>query len=366
MKLQTVLGPAKVDFPVLTALRGVAAWVIVLYHFRLEIGLDHWRPLQVVIEWGYLAVDLFFIMSGFVIGLTAFAALRVPTSRAVLRFWGFRLARIYPLHLTMLLVMLINPLAIHFLSSAHEIGDRYDPIYFVLSLLLVQNWGFTDFVAWNIPAWSISTEWAAYLSFPIVTWLVCRTVTTAARAVAGVALVLILLAMLSLAFGGLGTHLWSFGLIRCLLEFTVGLLLYQAWLQRSEWNWSGDAVLCAGVVLLVTGASAQIPDGLFAPLGLLLLVLAGVRQGRLTSRLLLHPVFLFLGEISYSTYLVHYFLRDWVKFLLLRPAVPIVIAFSAYVVAVGLASVVMHRWIELPGRALGRRWVMARVEPRRS
>src|SRR5207253_1604119 len=89
------------------------------------------------------------------------------------RFFVARFARIYPLHAFMMAVLLLNPLAQLF-SRAGLDDARYDPSYFFLSLLMIQNWGFTGHLAWNIPAWSISTEWFAYFLFPPFAYLVVK------------------------------------------------------------------------------------------------------------------------------------------------------------------------------------------------
>ncbi len=155
----------------LTSLRGIAAWWVVVFHFRDHIwpAGSYWSHLA---SYGYLAVDLFFIMSGFVIQLRygeMFERLSFP------KFGDFiitRLARIYPLHLFMCIVYLLNPLAIHFFSHSGEITARYDPTQYVLGLFLVQAWGFLPGYGWNVPSWSISVEFAAYLLFPLLCLLV--------------------------------------------------------------------------------------------------------------------------------------------------------------------------------------------------
>ena len=64
-----------------------------------------------------------------------------------------------------------------------------------------------------------------------------------------------------------------------------------------------------------------------------------------------------VGLWSYSTYLVHYFVRDWIKFLLVRDGIPRVILILCYVGAIAVASGLLYRFIELPGRRSGRRLV---------
>lgn len=151
----------------LTAVRGIAAWFVVLYHIRASTP---WLPdgVMALAHKGYLAVDFFFLLSGFVIWLSAredFAARGLAATGAFLRR---RMARIYPLYAVML------ALTILFAALVHTTGrdmDNYPWAELPLHILMLQNWGFTDALSWNHPAWSISTELAAYLLFPLIALL---------------------------------------------------------------------------------------------------------------------------------------------------------------------------------------------------
>ena len=85
----------------LTSARGIAAWLVVLYHIRASIaGLPH--GVEAVFAKGYLAVDFFFLLSGFVIWLTWHDRLRGQGAAGIARFLQKRVARIWPLHGVML------------------------------------------------------------------------------------------------------------------------------------------------------------------------------------------------------------------------------------------------------------------------
>ncbi|MFC7542487.1 acyltransferase family protein [Siccirubricoccus deserti] len=122
----------------LTSIRGLAAWWVVLYHVRELLPPTMPPMLHAALAHGYLAVDLFFMLSGFVISLdysTQFARLDAGQVR---RFLLLRLGRIYPLHLVMLIAFVANPIAIGLFSAAGRVGERYAADYFLLSLLLMQ------------------------------------------------------------------------------------------------------------------------------------------------------------------------------------------------------------------------------------
>ena len=157
----------------LTGLRGVAACWVVLFHYitafhhaELDQNLSTkssagFRLVELFFVHGYLAVDLFFILSGFVMALTYGGAFEAGiSSRAYLDFLGKRLGRVYPLYIAL-------TAAVAVLSYA-GIGtvNPPSPVDLASNVLLIQAWGIADSI--DVPAWSISTEFAAYLLFPLL------------------------------------------------------------------------------------------------------------------------------------------------------------------------------------------------------
>jgi len=181
-------------FVLLDGLRGVAAFAVILDHVP-----GGW--LGDLVPGRYLSVDFFFVLSGFVIALNYRGRFAAPDLPGTVQFYLLRLARVYPLHLVMLGLFLVNPLVILLFSGQGTPGSRYDPAYFVMSLFLVQNWGFTKELAWNIPAWSISAELFAYLVFPLMILAAARL----ARGVRGsLVLIGLLLGLLAAVLGAQG------------------------------------------------------------------------------------------------------------------------------------------------------------------
>ena len=79
------------QIPALTAIRGIAAWWVVLYHFSEQLRFVVPSPALIAIGRGYLAVDLFFVLSGFVIALNNAAMFEAATVESYLRFLMLRL-----------------------------------------------------------------------------------------------------------------------------------------------------------------------------------------------------------------------------------------------------------------------------------
>jgi len=327
----------------LTSVRGLAAWFVVLYHIRLSIaGLP--EGVRAIFAKGYLAVDFFFLLSGFVIWLTWHE--RVGGNVAA--FLRKRIARIWPLHV----VVLAGAVALALLLKA---TGRADPNYpfaeLPLHVVLVQNWGFTDRLAWNDPSWSISAELGAYLLFPLLVRLVDwrRWPTAALLAIAAAILLLLHVAMDAPT---LGTDIPRWGLLRCLTEFTTGTITCALWLR---WRGKGytSIVAVVGAALLAAWAFGA-PETLVVPAAFacLLLVLA------LTSAAKRNPLggraIHYLGEISYATYLGHFMLWVVFKLLFVRDATavpPTLIAL--YLVLVLVASVALYHLVERPAQ----RWI---------
>ena len=325
----------------LTSVRGIAAWLVVLYHIRGGIaGLP--PAADALFAKGYLAVDVFFLLSGFVIWLTWHERLRDPA--AIPRFLQKRIARIWPLHA----VMLAAAVALALLLRA---TGRTDPAFpfaeLPLHLLLVQNWGFTDALRWNDPAWSISCELAAYLLVPLLVLAIdWRRLPTPAL----VALATAILFGLHVAMQGatsLGVDIPRFGLRRCLAEFATGMLLAALFLRRPRAVWPASAALLAA-----TAWTLGMPETLAAPAtfaaALLALALTAGRRGHPLEGRALN----WLGEISYATYLSHFLL--WKAFKLplasatLGPA-----SIALYLLLVLVASATLYHGLERPAQ----RWI---------
>jgi len=346
--------------PALTSIRGVAAWWVVLYHFRerMPSGCPEW--LLTLFAHGYLAVDLFFILSGFVLALNYVESLPASLAGAT-GFYQLRFARIYPLHFVILMLFLLNPLAIALFSASGDASD-YDWAYFVLSLFLVQNWGFTTELAWNVPAWSISTETFAYLFFPLAAVLMRRVIVTTASALLVMAALLIVLALEARTVGGsLGSDVAGFGLTRCCLEFLLGMLV---WRLRNRLGfttpWLSHATILFAAGFILTYVLLPIGDALVMPIAFTLLVFGLADPLALPATWLKARWLEALGLISYSTYLIHDFIRSWVKFVLVRQGVPEWIPVLVYLTLVALASIVLYRMVEVPAR----HWLRSLGTPR--
>jgi peptidoglycan/LPS O-acetylase OafA/YrhL len=332
----------------LTALRGIAAWWVVLFHLRLF--LVPYLPAAAIafLARGNLAVDLFFLLSGFVIYLN-YAGRVTAEPASVGDFLFRRFARIYPLHALILAGFAAWYGAAVLLGSSTLEAER--PGYFAASLLLVQNWGFIDKLGWNVPAWSISTEIAAYMLFPAFLLLLAP---ARRRSFTLVAALLLLAPAVQLYFRLFGypfpDAVPQTGLFRCLVQFAMGMLLCELW-QR----WRGTPRLAGamfGLAALFAGAFVW-AGAPVVPLAwaALILGLALAERGNVLS----WKPLVWLGQVSYATYLCHYLALVVFKYLCVEEGRPVPTALLlAYLAAVLLLSALLYHGFERPAQ----RWLL--------
>ena len=354
------------DLPALTGIRGLAAWFVVLYHIRT--GMVSYLPAEAsfALSKGYLAVDLFFMLSGFVLWLNYSDRLRREGPGAVPRYLARRVARVWPLHLFILALTVAYAALV---AATGELNTVHYPwAELPLHVLLIHNWGFTAGLTWNDPSWSISGEAAAYLLFPLI---VIAVDWRRLSPVWPIGSLLLLAVLLSAVMGWNGADILDrdiprFGLLRAATEFTMGTILCALWRR-----WCSQPRLTAALAgalvssALVMGLAAEAPETLVVPLFLAGLLLAvALTADRAGNPLAARPI-RYLGEISYSTYLVHFLLYILFKILFVEdPAnVPPGLV-GLFLLLTLLASVALYHGVERPAQRWLNRLFDRRLERR--
>jgi peptidoglycan/LPS O-acetylase OafA/YrhL len=276
----------------LTALRGLAALIVLFYHSAAwRFGAQDAVPLP--LGHGYLAVDLFFLLSGFVLMHVHEREFSDGVAWAnVKSFLRARFARTYPVHLAMLLVLL----------PFFGIGPAFSGVALVHSLLLTQG-PWLNAISWNVPAWSVSAEWHAYLLFPFLVMPFHRRSLRFATVILVLCLITLSLAIIASSNSADITHT-PVVLLRSLPEFIAGMGIYRIYRQGWLRKWmTGDRAFAAAAVAVLGFASFPGTDiATIAALAALLLTSAH-NQGA-TARLLTTRAPMYLGRISYSLYMV--------------------------------------------------------------
>lgn len=350
----------------LTGARGIAAWFVVLYHLRASLGVP--EPVLRVLAKGYLAVDFFFLLSGFVIWLSYAERLRVQRWQGVPTFLLRRVARIWPLHLVMLSFALLIVLALA--ATGRPADPRFPLDMLPVHMLLLQNWplvrelvGVTS-LDWNDPAWSISSEMFAYLLFPLLAMAIdwTRTPTAILLLAIGMALAVLAWIMLSNGMVTLGQAIPYFGQIRCVTEFFAGTAIGALWMRSRDCPAFalGLAAAVSVIAFALSGLEfvSEITSVPIALAGTLLAIaLTSTRAGNPLGSRIIH----YLGEISFATYLSHSLLWTAFKMALVGQAgtlPPLTTALLLMLIL--LASVTLYHLIERPAQ----RWING-LQPRR-
>ncbi|MGD9981786.1 MAG: acyltransferase family protein [Hyphomonadaceae bacterium] len=298
------------DLKPLTSLRFIAAFWVLLYHFKDHLGLGMGQ-FGLVAD-GYLGVDLFFTLSGFILAHVYLAGLEGRR----FGYGGFlknRIARVYPVHLTALAAMVVLFAGATAMGAGVGAPEAFKWSDLPAHLLMVHAWGTTDAVGWNFPSWSISAEWLAYLLFPLVAGAVLR----AKRWSGTFALGALALCVASFwALSNLHQVLpWvgrdfsqmtaQIGALRILPSFLLGVALYAFGREHAapkSWAWPIVAASGGWIVAVTTLGWWE---------GLIWFGLAGLLYGLAeTSRHgvdapMSGRVFVFLGAASYALYMIH-------------------------------------------------------------
>jgi peptidoglycan/LPS O-acetylase OafA/YrhL len=375
------------DLPPLTGLRFFAAFFIVVGHatpMMLRLTPNPQLVINVTNCFLEVGMELFFVLSGFVIHYNYADVGRLPHSRNIAKFYIARFARIYPLYVL-------------FLTLQHVLhgGDLRATAFF---LGMTQSWVFV--VLGGVPlfghlsafvTWSISTEWFFYCLYPIAAWLLAM---TRHRLIA--ALVLAVLALLGLAqvvflylhdqevnafaqavWGPPGIAFWGWLIalspVGRLSPFLIGVATAHIFITRYG-KPVGESERRLGIVLLTVALACAIlmcgaqsvgsryvnSIALFVySLSIAVIIFCCARYRSLISRFLSAPLLIACGDASYSIYLFHLSILEVTR---VRDVVPwtwynvfyVGFRYTAAVLITIVFSVVMYRVFEAPARAATR------------
>lgn len=289
----------------LDALRGIAALAIVAYHLDDRLGWPFW------FDNFYLGVDLFFVLSGFIIYGVYGDAIR--GGQAYGRFLWLRIARIYPLHLATLLAFIVLQAAVtarggNLEAMLRPIFSHNDVWSFVANLFAVHGLHLFEGPSFNIPSWSISTELYTYVFFGALFW---------AGAIRRDKPFLVpgLLALAAYAWLAVKTpsihvmHDW--GVVRNVLGFALGVIAYGVCARLPAPSTRTLSCVQAGAIaallVMLAVSTRRVPYADYgAPIAFAVLIAACSHDRGGVCPLLLHAPLQWLGRISYSVYMTHY------------------------------------------------------------
>jgi len=303
----------------LTPLRGLAAIWVIVFHFQALV-VQFILPQQTqLLEKGYLMVDLFFIMSGFIICHVYQESFRTGiTPSHFKRFIVARFARIYPLHFITLAFCVI------IIAAVKGWNPIDDPKAIPTNLLLIHSFGIHKIFTWNIPSWSLSAEWWSYMVFPLSIVFIHKRKRLAMMILG----FLVLTAYLAIMFwiprhdpfdpAAIVPHnldvTYDYGFLRGLAGFSAGMILYKLY-EEGLWNklFQKDLTAFLLIITLLLCFHFGVNDGFCIILFIAIVYSFTLNKGRLHI-LCNNKILQYLGNISYSIYLSSVFLFIWFFF----------------------------------------------------
>lgn len=355
----------------LTGIRAFAAIWVVLYHFKADLyaiapGSHRWTSW--LVDNGYLGVDLFFALSGFILSYNYLHRLGGGwTLKKHGEFLWLRLARVYPVQLFTLNAFVLLLVGAHVAGfSLHLTNLDTSVRAWVENVFMVQAW-WGQQESFNGQAWSVSSEWFAYLLFPLAALALIRFRTVVSAAVGVVAAYGVLIAVWVCLYWNQAPY-GANALLRVACEFIGGALLFVIWerthQQHPDQVWSVlTFVTLVGMLTAVWKFGALNERAVIvAPLlGILIFTIAMSEDSAPLSWLLSTRAAIWGGEVSYCLYMTHGLVQPVINHLFspssiaahgfaVRAAIGVGIA-----LVIAVAAVATYYLIEVPARRRMRR-----------
>mgnify|MGYP001342687094 FL=1 len=288
--------PTKVEE--LESIRGLAALLVVFYH------VPKWNPLLDIriINNGYLMVELFFVLSGFVI-YNAYSE-KIVSIKDLIRFQFLRFGRLYPVHFFFLIIYIFIEVAKYLVQLKFEISSPNSQPFIENNLMalfqqifLIQAIGPTgNSLTFNGPAWSISVEFFTYLIFGVITLLVHK----------NKVVFFLILSLISLLMLGTQSTFGFDKLVGCLAGFFIGCLTASTTEKLSITipNYVSLFIFVIILVFLQIKTPHEYDLMIYMLTSALIASIVLSKKGLLKKFLNL-KILTWLGSISYAVYMSH-------------------------------------------------------------
>jgi peptidoglycan/LPS O-acetylase OafA/YrhL len=289
-------------FEILDGLRGIAAIVIVIFHF-MEIAQTNYN--KNIISHGYLAVDFFFCLSGFVI---AYAYDHRAEQISFMQFVKLRLIRLYPLVFIGSVLGLLTFLFDPFSDFYSTYGFSKTVLIFLSSIFLIPYPAmperYFNLFSLNAPAWSLFWEYVANVFYILVLFKISKKILLPLILIAAVAICYVAKVYTNVS-GGWGGENFIVGAVRVSFSFLLGMFIYRAnWIIKNNLGFVGMSILLLiGFLVPYRDAYNWLIEPILVILYFPLLVSLGAGAVLKPS---LKKIAKLSGEISYLLYMIHY------------------------------------------------------------
>lgn len=345
----------------LTSLRFFAAYYVVMYHYLVQMAEVGFPPISAypVISHGYLGVDFFFILSGFILS-HAYKGKSLLQWAAIKRFYIYRLARIYPVHI---FLVLFESIYILFFTAVGQIDGYHNhtPLSLFHTVTLTHAWGVGPWLCYNCPSWSLSAEWFMYLVFPFVVVTFFKTRTAYALAMVVGLFILCYFFSSMVLEKPLNILTVDFGVLRIIPEFFLGMLIYKIY-ENKVFYYHKPKHTVWSLLLVCLGTLLDFPDVLLVFMFSVIILQFAEQSRQGVNSLLRQQRFIHLGEISYSVYLLHVPLLQFLllcsNYIGLSEVSVLLVWLSCFVTVILLANLI-YQYIESPARFYIRKRITA-------
>lgn len=298
---QTTITATKQHFEILDGLRGIAALAVVVFHFMEWV---YTNPEKNFIGHGFLAVDFFFCLSGFVIG---YAYDDRIAKMGLRRFFVSRIIRLHPLviagSILGLLAFLFDPFSAYTeIYSAGKVILAFFCSLFLIPLPVIADRGFNLF-SFNAPAWSLFWEYMANIVYAFVLYKIGRNLLVLLTVISAIAICYVGYTSGNLLGGWSGPTFWD-GCARISYSFLAGLLIYRSnWIIKNKLGFAGLSVLLFLAFIMPFSKWNWISEPLVVMFYFPLLISLGAGAALNPN---LKKICVFSGNISYPLYMTHY------------------------------------------------------------
>ncbi|MEH2333885.1 acyltransferase family protein [Nostoc sp.] len=313
----------------LTSLRGIAAFIVVVHHFSYYALPKTGSTLSAYSDFfrnGYLWVDFFFILSGFIMTHVYIGNFFLRVTLSNYRSYLFsRFARIYPLHIFILSLFVGLEIIKTLLTNNSTFTGKFNLTALFANIFLLQAFDlncpnlFWCNTYWNEPAWSISVEFVIYCIFPFLLFLLLKNSEKNDLIIYIYSLFSILL-LIIFTRGNLDSIIGIPSIARCGLECVLGIITYKIYRRdnyKKYFNLNLLAIIAITWIIIIMNYYwhhlRSLHDWLILPAFSLLILAVSVNNNGVISKILNSRLMLYLGTISYSIYMVHWFVQELLK-----------------------------------------------------
>ena len=368
----------------LTSLRGIAAILVAVLHFHFFLGPVLPYNNAGIIDKFYLMVDLFFILSGFIMCYVYESNFNKGVGKTKYKqFLTARLARIYPLHIITLCAEILIFLVLLSIGKFDILPAHMQHLYRLdaipVQLTFLQTVGIFNFDTFNAPAWSLSAEWWAYVLFPFL-FILFKKINYKNWFI-GFFIVLCGWLGIELILSAMEPFMnhspdpekqtldvnWHYGTLRGIVGFTAGMVIWQLFTRNKFKKLIGNGwTLFAFVSLSVISMYIKFYDT-FTVILFAFIILSSAYGSKNINKFFSFKILRKLGEWSFSIYIWHmviihlvllYFISNRTEPIkgLLRPLkgdYPIHFLLVIFLIVISLIGWVSFKYIETPTR----KWV---------